>query len=125
MQGAKAKTELDRMIEEFKEEGNARFLGKLGELDSLTATADPETHRKYYELDPDEMVDLGDLDIGKSHQSSWRARLVKRGRRNRKRRKEGLPPIYNTDDEESEDEKSGSGSDTDDAGSSSDKSDDR
>mmetsp|Transcript_8908 Transcript_8908/g.18000 ORF Transcript_8908/g.18000 Transcript_8908/m.18000 type:complete len:500 (-) Transcript_8908:8-1507(-) len=51
-----------------------------------------------------ECVDLGGVDIGKSHQSSWRVRLVKRGRRNWKRRKEGLPPIFNTDSEGSDEE---------------------
>ena len=68
-EGIKAKTELDMLIEEFKENGGEKYLEDgSGEK---------------------ELVNLGNLDIGQPHQSSWRNRLVKRGRRNWKRRKEG------------------------------------
>lgn len=78
-EGIKAKSELDLLIEEFKNNGGEEYLKESSENK--------------------EMVDLGDLDIGQPHKSSWRNRLVKRGRRNWKRRKEGLKPIYNTDSE--------------------------
>ena len=87
-EGRKAKLELERIEREFREAGGAEFL----------EGASAEIGR----------VDMGGVDIGKSHQSSWRARLVKRGRRNWKRRKEGLPPIYNTDSEGSDEGEEGS-----------------
>ncbi|GMH46478.1 hypothetical protein TrRE_jg8710 [Triparma retinervis] len=92
-EGRKAKLKLEEMEKEFREMGGAEFLGDCAEK---------------------ERVDLGGVDIGKSHQSSWRVRLVKRGRRNWKRRKEGLPPIYNTDSEGSDEGSSGEGGDSDD-----------
>ncbi|GMH94314.1 hypothetical protein TrST_g2682 [Triparma strigata] len=99
-EGIKAKTELDLLIEEFKSNGGEEYLKESEEAK--------------------EMVDLGDLDIGQPHKSSWRNRLVKRGRRNWKRRKEGLKPIYNTDSEsegEKEDKEKHAGNQSDEEGS--------
>ncbi|GMI23564.1 hypothetical protein TrCOL_g11286 [Triparma columacea] len=91
-EGRQAKIKLEEMEREFREMGGGEFLEDGSEK---------------------EHVHLGGVDIGKSHQSSWRVRLVKRGKRNWRRKKEGLPPIYNTDSEGSDEGSSceGRGSD--------------
>jgi hypothetical protein len=46
-----------------------------------------------------EEKEIHEIETNSDFLRSWRNRLVKRGKRNWKRRKEGLKPIYNTDSE--------------------------
>ena len=53
-----------------------------------------------YPATSEAMVEMGGLDIGDAVESSWRKRLVARGLKNDQRRREGLPPKYDSDEDE-------------------------
>jgi hypothetical protein len=100
--GFKAKVDLDAALAEFTAEGHGAYIPAM-----------PTTQKNFStEPDPD-LINLGGLDIGEAYESSWRKRLVARGKKNDQRRREGLPPVYDSDDDPLDGQSSASDDDID------------